>query len=253
LNALGKVERLLLDRIREEGAIHLTLIDPEEVSLKDVAELSKVLAAAGTTGVMVGGSTLSSTSQLDEVVKVLKERVNFPVVLFPNNVTAISRYADAIWFMSLLNSNNPMFITGYQALGAPIIKRYGLEAIPMGYIIVGEGSTAAYIGQAHGIPFKKPEVAALYALAAQYIGMRFVYLEAGSGAETSVPPDMVRHVASMVDIPIIVGGGIRTPEDAARIVKAGASIIVTGTIGEEDPSGETVRRIIEGIKGSGVR
>lgn len=246
----GRVERFLVGRIREEGAIHLILVDPEEVSLKDVGGLGEALASVGTTAIMVGGSTLASTSQLDEVVKGLKERVDLPIILFPNSVTAISRYADAIWFMSLLNSNNPMFITGFQALGSPIIKRYGLEAIPMGYIIVGEGSTAAYIGQAHEIPLKKPEVAALYALAAQYIGMRFVYLEAGSGADIPVPPQMIRQVANMVDIPIIVGGGIRTPEDAARAVKAGASIVVTGTICEEDPSSEAVRRIVQSIRAS---
>jgi len=253
LSALGRVERLLLDRIRENGALHLTLIDPEEVSVEDVVELAKVLPIIGTSGVMVGGSTLASTSQLDSVVRSLKERVDLPVILFPNSVTAISRYADAIWFMSLLNSNNPVFITGFQALASPVIKRYGLEAIPMGYIIVGEGSTAAYIGQAHEIPLKKPEVAALYALAAQYIGMRFVYLEAGSGAEVPVPPEMIRRVTSLVDIPVIVGGGIRTPEDASKAVEAGASIVVTGTIGEEDPSGETVRKIIESIKESSVK
>jgi len=253
LKIAGRVEQLLLDRIREEGAIHLTLVDPEEVALKDVAKLADVLAAVDTTGIMVGGSTLASTSQLDDVVRSLKERIRLPIILFPNSVTAISRYADAIWFMSLLNSYNPMFITGFQALGAPVIKRYGLEAIPLGYIIVGEGSTAAYIGQAHEIPPKKPEVAALYALAAQYIGMRFVYLEAGSGAEMPVPPEMIRQVAEIVDIPIIVGGGVRTPEDAARAVKAGASIVVTGTINEEDPSGKSVRKIIEGIREASVR
>jgi phosphoglycerol geranylgeranyltransferase len=143
-----------------------------------------------------------------------------------------------------------MFITGFQALGAPIVKRYNLEAIPLGYIIVGEGSTAAYVGQAHAIPLKKPEVAVLYALAAQYMGMRFVYLEAGSGAEQPVPPEMIHLVVSTVSIPVIVGGGIRTPEQAATAAKAGASIIVTGTIGEEDRSGKSVRSIIESIRAS---
>lgn len=253
MNKLGRVEQLLLDRIGERGAVHLTLIDPEEVSMENMAELTEVLATIGTDGIMVGGSTLASTSQLDDVVRALKRVVSLPIILFPNSVTAISRYADAIWFMSLLNSNDPLFITGFQALGAPIVKRYGLEAIPMGYIIVGEASTAAYIGQAHAIPLKKPEVAALYALAAQYIGMRYVYLEAGSGAEVPVPPEMIRRVAGMVNIPIIVGGGIRTPQDAGSAVMAGASIVVTGTIGEEDSSGKTVRRIIESIRESGVR
>jgi phosphoglycerol geranylgeranyltransferase len=248
LSIPGKTERLLLDRIREERTIHLTLIDPEEIPPEEVDHIAEVLANVGTTGVMVGGSTLALTSQLDTIVTSLKKKLDLPIVLFPNSVTAISRHADAIFFMSLLNSNNPMFITGFQALGAPIIKRYSLEAIPLGYIIIGEGSTAAYIGQAHGIPLKKPEVAALYALAAQYMGMRFVYLEAGSGADLPVPSEMIRQVAKTVNIPIIVGGGIRTPEDARRAAEAGASIVVTGTIGEEDPSGEAVKKIIESIK-----
>ncbi|MCJ7632484.1 geranylgeranylglyceryl/heptaprenylglyceryl phosphate synthase [Candidatus Bathyarchaeota archaeon] len=244
----GKIEHFLTNKIRKEGTIHLTLVDPEKVSLDEVNHLASVLAAIGTTGVMVGGSTLASTSQLDDVVQSLKKRLDIPVILFPNNVTAISRYADAILFMSLLNSNNPLFITGFQALAAPIIKRYNLEAIPLGYIIVGEGSTAAYIGQAHEIPLKKPEVAALYALAAQYIGMRFVYLEAGSGADIPVPPEMIRYVVNAIDIPVIVGGGIRTPEEAGSAAKAGASVIVTGTIGEEDSSGAAVKKIIASIK-----
>lgn len=212
-----------------------------------------MLEDIGTSGVMVGGSTLASTSQLDDVVTFFKKKLNLPIILFPNSITAISSKADAIFFMSLLNSNNPMFITGFQALGAPLIKRYNLEAIPLGYIIVGEGSTAAYIGQAHEIPLKKPEVAALYALAAQYIGMRFVYLEAGSGSEKPVPPEMINHVKKTVDIPIIVGGGIRTPEAASKAAKAGASIIVTGTIGEEDPSGKTMKKIIESIKKASMK
>ena len=244
----GKIEKYLLEKIRQEHTIHLVLIDPEEVTQKEAAGIASELMGTGSAGVMVGGSTLASTPQLDEVLTALKSGMSLPVILFPNSITSISRHADAIFFMSLLNSNNPMFITGFQALGAPIVKRYNLEAIPLGYIIVGEGSTAAYVGQAHAIPLKKPEVAALYALAAQYIGMRFVYLEAGSGAEQPVPPEMIRLVTSTVSIPVIVGGGIRTPEQAATAAEAGASIIVTGTIGEEDHSGRLVRSIIEGIR-----
>ena len=246
----GKIEKLLVEKIRQEHTIHLALIDPEEVTKEEAATIANELDKIGSAGVMVGGSTLASTSQLDEVLTSLKGKTNLPVILFPNSVTSISRQADAMFFMSLLNSNNPMFITGFQAMGAPIVRRYNLEAIPLGYIIVGEGSTAAYVGQAHAIPLKKPEVAALYALAAQYIGMRFVYLEAGSGAEQPVPPEMIRLVVSSVDIPVIVGGGIKTPEQAATAAKAGASIIVTGTIVEEDRSGKSVRNIIESIRAS---
>jgi phosphoglycerol geranylgeranyltransferase len=250
LSVPGKIEKLLLDKIKQEHTIHLALIDPEEVTQSEAAKIAEELANIGSAGVMVGGSTLASTPQLDEVLTSIKSRTGLPVILFPNSITSISRHADAMFFMSLLNSNSPMFITGFQALGAPIVKRYNLEAIPLGYIIVGEGSTAAYVGQAHAIPLKKPEVAVLYALAAQYMGMRFVYLEAGSGAEQPVPPEMIHLVVSTVSIPVIVGGGIRTPEQAATAAKAGASIIVTGTIGEEDRSGKSIRSIIESIRAS---
>ena len=243
----GKVEQLLLDRISEEGAIHLALVDPEEVSSEQLAPLAEILSDMGTQGVMIGGSTLASTSQLDEVVRFMKGKLHLPIILFPNSSTGISRYADAIWFMSLLNSNNTLFITGHQAMGAPLVKKYGLEAIPLGYIIIGEGSAAAYIGQAHEIPPKRSDIAGIYALAAQYIGMHFVYLEAGSGAEHPVPDEMIRHVSKVVDIPIVVGGGIRTPRDAEKAVRAGASIIVTGTIGEKDFSGKRVKAIIQSI------
>lgn len=248
MNTIGRVERLLIKRIEADGVIHLTLIDPEETTPIKAAEMARTIESYGTTAIMVGGSTLASTSQLDRVIKTVKAAVKVPVILFPNSLTGISRYADAIWFMSLLNSNNTLFITGFQALGAPIIKRYGLEAIPLGYIIIGEGSTAAFIGQAHAIPLDKPEVANLYGLAAQYLGMRFVYLEAGSGAKIPVAPVMIKTVCRNLTIPVIVGGGIRTPTDAVTAAKAGASVIVTGTIGEEDFSGETIGKIIGSLK-----
>lgn len=245
---MGRVEQYLLNNIQTEGSIHLTLIDPEKTSPAKVAITTSTLEKYGTTAIMVGGSTVVSISQLDEVVKAIKRNVSIPVILFPNNLTGISKYADAIWFMSLLNSSNPHFITGVQALGAPIVKRYGLEAISLGYIIIGEGSTAAYIGQAHTISHDKLELASMYALAAQYLGMHFVYLEAGSGSKRPVPPEMVAMVKKNLDVPLIVGGGIRTSADAEAAVKAGADAIVTGTIIEVDSSGKTIRDIIRGIK-----
>lgn len=247
-SGMGRVEQYLLNRIRQAGSIHLALIDPEEMLPSKTANMAKSLEEAGTTAIMVGGSTVASTSQLDEVIKAIKDNVRIPVILFPNNITGISKFADAIWFMSLLNSSNPYFITGAQALGAPLIKRYGIESLPLGYIIIGEGSTAAYIGQAHSIPHDKPEVAVSYALAAQYLGMHFVYLEAGSGSKRSVGPEMVSMVKKNLDIPLIVGGGIKTRLDAEVIVEAGADVIVTGTIIEEEASDKMINEIIKSIK-----
>ncbi|MCW4038251.1 MAG: geranylgeranylglyceryl/heptaprenylglyceryl phosphate synthase [Candidatus Bathyarchaeota archaeon] len=244
---MKSVEKYLLQTIRRKGSIHLSLLDPDRILPSEAAQTSKALEAAGTTGIMIGGSTVVSVPQLDEVVKAVKDEVKVPVILFPNNITGISQFADAIWFMSLLNSDNPLFITGLQALGAPLIKRFGLETLSLGYIIVDAGSTAAYIGQARALPRDKPEIVASYTLAAQYLGLHFVYLEAGSGAREPVPLKMISEVKNTIDIPLVVGGGIRTRFEAEAVVKAGADIVVTGTIIEESGlTGEMVE-IIKGI------
>jgi len=143
---------------------------------------------------------------------------------------------------------NPYYITHAQALGAPLVKRYGLEPIPMGYVIVGDrGSAAAFIGQVNPIPFDKPSLAVIYGMAAQFMGKRFFYLEAGSGAERPISPEMVAEVAKHTDIPLVVGGGIRSPKAARRIAKAGARIIVTGTLVEKT-SPQVLRRIVRSIR-----
>jgi phosphoglycerol geranylgeranyltransferase len=243
------VEELLRNRIGTDGAIHLTLLDPERVGPEKSKMISIAAEKAGTTGIMIGGSTLTSTTLLDNVIQVIKKSTNLPVIIFPNNITSISSYADAIWFMSLLNSTNPYFIIGAQALGAPLIKQLDLEAIPLGYLIVGEGGAAGIIGQANPIPYDKPEIAAIYALAAQYFGMRFFYLEAGSGVKSPVPASMISLVKHTTKSMLLVGGGIRTKEDAFRAVMAGADIIVTGTIIEDDEKVEiTMKSLIEGLR-----
>lgn len=244
----GRVEKYLLEKIDSEGAIHLTLIDPEKVTASQAARAAYKAKLSGTAGIMVGGSTLSAVSHLDNVLKAIKRAVDVPVILFPGNVNGISRHADAIWFMSLLNSTDPYFIIGAQILGAPLVKKYRLEPIPMGYIIVGEGGTAGIVGKAIPVPYDKPEVAAAHALAGQYLGMRFIYLEAGSGAKKPAPPEMIRVVKKYIDVPLIVGGGIRSREQALTAASAGADVIVTGNIVERDDLKHRVSEIIEGIR-----
>ena len=150
--------------------------------------------------------------------------------------------------MSLLNSNNPLYITGFQALAAPIIKRIKMETIPLAYIIVGTQSTAAFVGHAHIIPREAAEIATGYALAAEYLGMRFVYLEAGSGAKEPVSSRMLSMVKRNVSIPVIVGGGIRDPISAKNLARAGASAIVTGTVLEDNETRQRIKDIIMSIK-----
>jgi len=246
----GRVEKYLLDKIRVEGAIHITLIDPEKVTTHFASRIAKEAESCQTSAIMIGGSTVASTPHLDSVVKAIREAVKIPTILFPNNVTGISKYADAVWFMSLLNSSDPYFITGAQILGAPLIKKYGLEAIPLGYIIVGEGGAVGVIGKACPIPYNKPELAAAHALAAQYFGMRFVYLEAGSGAKQPVPTKMIKLVKSVIDVPIIVGGGIKTGGQVKEIVNTGADVIVTGTIMEQSKVKGKIKELVEYVKRS---
>jgi phosphoglycerol geranylgeranyltransferase len=157
--------------------------------------------------------------------------------------------------MSLLNSSDPYFIIGVHVLAAPLVRKYGLEAIPLGYLIVGEGGTAAVIGKASPIPYNKPELSVAHALAAKYLGMHFVYLEGGSGVNRPVPAEMVHMVKEVVDVPLIVGGGIRTGEQTRDIVSAGADIIVTGTIFEKIERDSLRNKIVEIMKGikEGVR
>ena len=241
---IGKVEKLLYKVIEEGGVAHMTLFDPEKLKPNVARRLAIQAKKAGTTAAMVGGSTLTSVYELDAIVRAIKTS-GLPVILFPNAVSGLSQYADAVFFMSLLNSINPYYLSGAQALGAPFVKRYKLEPIPVAYLIVGEHTGAAgFVGNANPIPKDKPELAAIYALAAEYFGMRFAYLEAGSGARDIVPVEMVRTVTRNSNIRVIAGGGIRSPSQAKALVAAGAQLIVTGTVSEQ-ASVRKLRRIIK--------
>jgi phosphoglycerol geranylgeranyltransferase len=245
---LGRVEKYLLEKIASEKSIHITLIDPEKITPDQASTVSLNSKNIGTTAIMIGGSTFVSQEHLDLVVKAIKNTVDLPTILFPNNVSGISRHSDAIWFMSLLNSVDPYFLVGAQILGAPLIKKFNIEPISMGYIIVGQGGTAGIVGKAIAIPYDKPELAAAHALAGQYLGMHFIYLEAGSGAANPVPPEMIKAVKHYLDIPLIVGGGIRSKEQAYAAASAGADIIVTGNIIEKTDSKQRISEVIEGIR-----
>ena len=244
---IGKTERYLLDKIERGEKLHMLLLDPEEIDPENAGEMARKSELAGSDAVMIGGSTFFSQPALDEFVKHVKEEVSIPVIIFPNNITSITKYADAIWFMSLLNSVDHYFIIGAQSQGAVLVKRYGLEAIPLGYIIFGGDTAVAAMGRALPLPMNHGEVAACYALAAQYLGMRFVYLEAGSGAEKPLPPSTIKAVREAVEIPLIVGGGIRSVGDVDRVLGAGADIIVTGTVAEKDF--ESLQKIVRAVKG----
>lgn len=225
------VEEYLYRHLRH-GPLHLTLIDPDRQDPKSAAEMAKAAADAGSHAIMVGGSTPERARILDRTVKLIKRQSGLPVILFPGGATQVSAHADAVWFMSLLNSRSRDFLMGEQVRGAPVIHKLGIEAIPMGYIVVEPGGTVGRVGQADLVRRDDLDSAMAYALAAQYFGMRFVYLEAGSGAPQPVPPNMIRAVKRAVRVPVIVGGGLRTADAAHDAIEAGADIIVTGTLVE---------------------
>lgn len=242
----GRVENYLMSRLAEEGALHLALIDPDKASPNEAEAIAEEAAKAGSAAVMVGGSLGVSENLLDQIVLAAKKS-GLPTIIFPSNATTLSKYADAVWFMSLLNSSNTYFIVDAQMIGAAIVKKYGLEPIPMGYLVLNLDSAVGFVGQVRPIPPERPEIAALYALTAQYMGMRFVYLEGGSGAKKTVPAELVSKVRENVGITLVVGGGIRTGEDARRLVEAGADILVTGTVLEES-AGKMLSNIIDGVR-----
>nr|WP_321423527.1 geranylgeranylglyceryl/heptaprenylglyceryl phosphate synthase [uncultured Methanobacterium sp.] len=242
-----KVEEYLKESLKK-GKVHLTLLDPEEQDPEKALEIATEAVAGGTDGIMLGGSTTDS-QDLDATAKILQENLEVPIILFPGNTTGVSSYADAIFFMSLLNSTNPYWIIGAQALGSPKIKKIGIETIPMGYVIVQPGGTAGWVGDAKLIPRNKPDIATAYAMAAEFLGMRLFYLEAGSGAEQIIPDEMIQKVKMFTNHMVLVGGGIRTGEDAKKAAQAGADIIVTGTVVENTSNiKEKISEIVEGIK-----
>ena len=169
------------------------------------------------------------------------------MVLFPGNITGVSQHADAILFSSLLNSTNPYFIIGAQALGAIEVHKAGIESIPMAYLVFGNGSTTSFIGQVNSIPGSKPNLAVIYALAAQYLGMRTLYLEAGSGSGEPVSQDIIRAVRRIYNGLLIVGGGITNVEVASRAAKAGADILVIGNLLQSFGFEETLKQIVKSL------
>ena len=228
-----QVEEYLKERRRERRALLFVLIDSEISNMEESASLARQVEEAGASAILVGGSSATDQIEMSAIVGRLKEAVKIPIILFPGNTTGVVPGADAILFSSLMNSENPYFITQAQALAAPTVLRFGLEPLPTAYLIVGDGTSAWFVGSARAIPFGKHKIAAAFALAARFLGMRFVYLEAGSGAASSVKLEMVSAVRKVFDGLLIVGGGIRDAESARRLADAGADILVVGTLAED--------------------
>ena len=236
-------------RVRtERGAGCLALLDPDKLTDETLEDTAVRCADNGVDALLIGSSLLFSPD-LDEAVHRVKQQVDIPVLLFPGGSDHLSRYADAILFLSLISGRNPDYLIGAQVRAAPLIKEFGVEPIATGYLLIESGQTtsAEFMSDTRPIPREKPSIAMAHALAAEYMGMRLVYLEAGSGAKLPVPSDLIRQVRDYVSIPLIVGGGIRDPQIASEKVAAGAGFIVIGTILEECDSADLIREFADAI------
>jgi phosphoglycerol geranylgeranyltransferase len=211
------------------------LIDPDNVNEAKIDELTHLTVSAGVDYLFVGGSLVIS-NHLDEVVQHIRRNCSIPVILFPGTPSQVSRYADGLLYLSLISGRNPELLIGQHVISAPAVRKSGLEIISTGYMVIDGGAptTVSYISNATPIPADKNEIALCTAMAGEMLGMKLIYMDAGSGARYPIREEMIAAVASHVDVPIVVGGGIRDPEKAYRNCKAGADIIVVGNAIEKD-------------------
>lgn len=214
----------------EKGAGFFLLLDPDRVERSRLIDIAENAATFGVDAILAGSSFVT-TAGFGEQMKAIKEATDLPVIIFPGGSGQVSRDADGILFLSLISGRNPSYLIEEQVKGAPLIKAYGLEPIPTGYMLIESGSMTAvqYVSHTLPIPRDKNDLAMAHALAAEYMGMKMIYLEAGSGSSNPVPEAMIKAVASYTNLPVIVGGGIRQPAEAASRVEAGASFVVVGT------------------------
>ena len=212
------------------------LIDPDKQNRESLLELITLGTNCKVDFFFIGGSLLIEKN-FEATIEAIKTNCSIPVIIFPGNNYQLSSMADAVLFLSLISGRNPEYLIGQQVVAAPIIKRMGLEAIPTGYILVdgGRASSTSYITQTMPIPHDKTDLAVATAQAGELLGMKLIYLEAGSGAKNSVSAEMIKTVKQNISVPLIVGGGIRTSEQAEEICKAGADILVVGNALEETP------------------
>lgn len=212
------------------------LIDPDKAASAHLARLLEWTAQANVDFFFVGGS-LILRDQLNDCLTYLKAHANTPCILFPGSVLQINSKADSILLLVLISGRNPEFLIGQQVIAAPYLKESKLETIATGYMLIegGNPTTVSYISNTTPIPHNKPDIAACTAMAGEMLGLKVIYMDAGSGATTPISETMIQMVRQTIDIPLIIGGGIRTPEKAYANIKAGADIIVIGNVLEKDP------------------
>ncbi|OYT33580.1 MAG: geranylgeranylglyceryl/heptaprenylglyceryl phosphate synthase [Candidatus Aenigmarchaeota archaeon ex4484_52] len=228
-NYKGKVEAYIRDIINQGKGVFMGLIDPCKYCKEKTYKIAEFLKKGGADIILIGGSIGAEGEDLSAVAKKIKENLDIPLNIFPGNVGNLTKYTDSVYFMSLLNSSNPYWITQAPALGTYTIKKYNIEPLPTAYLVFEPGQTVGWVGEAKLIPINKPDIALSYALAAQYFGMRFIILESGSGAPSPIPTEIVSAIRKNTDLIIVIAGGVKTPQQAHKLIKAGANCIHIGT------------------------
>ncbi len=220
---------------RARGCCFLALLDPDKLDSAKLAQTGRLIARSGADGILFGTSLMMS-GKIDAQIKALKQASKLPVVIFPGSAYQVSKHADAILFMSLISGRNANLLIEEQVKAAPMVAKSGLEAIATGYMLIESGklTSANYISNTLPIPRDKPDIAVAHALAAKLLGMKLIYMDAGSGAQQPVTEQMISAVAKHSQLPVVVGGGIRTPEDARARARAGATAVVIGNVLEKD-------------------
>lgn len=224
------------------------LLDPDELgSERELRDTVGIISASGVDLILYGGSLISGHN-FETALHLIKSMTDIPVILFPGSALQVSDQADAILFTSLISGRNPEYLIGQQVLAAPVIQKAGIEVIPTGYMLIDSGrpTTASYVSNTSPIPHNKPEIAATTALAGEMLGMKLMYLDGGSGADNAVTHEMIAKVRQSITVPLIIGGGINTPEGLLDRFKAGADVAVVGTAAEQDPF--VIRDMVMAVK-----
>ena len=243
-----KIYNNLLNTISTKGAAYLILIDPDKISHEKLPVFVKHCEKSGADGFLLGGS-LMMKDHFEDFISNVKKHTSLPAIIFPGGVNQVSSLADAILYLSVISGRNPEHLIGKHVLAAPFIKQAEIEPISTGYILVESGTvtTVQYVSGSQPIPRNKPEIAAATALAAEYLGMKLIYLEAGSGAHKTVPNEMIQAVSNYCSVPLVVGGGIKSASEAGEKVRCGAKIIVTGNFFEDENNWDQIREFAEAI------
>ncbi|MCF7919457.1 MAG: geranylgeranylglyceryl/heptaprenylglyceryl phosphate synthase [Candidatus Cloacimonetes bacterium] len=238
-----------LQNMAQERAGYFCLLDPDNFNGTQANELAALCEENGADGILVGGSMMFH-DRFEENLRKIKESVKaIPVLIFPGLFNFVSPYADALLLISMISSRNAQMLIGEQVRATPLIRKYGLEAIGTGYILIdgGKPTSVQYMSHSMPIPHDKDDIAAVHALTAEYLGHRLVYMDSGSGAADSISESMIRCVKREITIPLVVGGGIRNPETARAKAIAGADFIVTGNVLEKDTVSTLIREFAEAV------